>query len=259
MEDTRSRINIDPRRIYTAGFSGGSRVASSVAIMDGGIAGVIGCAMGFPQMENAFQNKFDYFGIVGDYDFNLADMMQLNEALTQQGFTHQVVTFNGKHDWAPAPDFNSALLWLQVNAMKENLQPKNDSLINALKADYDTRIVAAARSGDIVKQHLLLVGLINTVGGISDVSVYQKQDAAITADAHYKSALVVQSQLQQVEINEQQELAKQFTTQDEKWWAGKIAVLNKNAHSAKTKEESQMNKRLVNFLGLLGYLSSNHA
>ena len=259
MEDTRSRINIDPKRIYTAGFSGGSRVASSVAIIDGGIAGVIGCAMGFPQMENAFQNKFDYFGIVGDYDFNLADMMQLNEALTQQGFTHQVVTFNGKHEWAPATDFNTALLWIQVSAMKKNLQPKNDSLVSALKEDFDARISAAASSGDLVKQHLLLVGAINTIGGVSDVSIYQKQDAAITADAHYKSAVVTQSQLQQAEINEQQELAKQFNAQNEKWWAGKIATLNKNARSAKTKEESQMNNRLVNFLGLLGYLSSNHA
>ena len=35
MADTRSRINIDPQRIYTAGFSGGSRVAVSVAIVDG--------------------------------------------------------------------------------------------------------------------------------------------------------------------------------------------------------------------------------
>lgn len=259
MDDTRSRINIDPKRIYTAGFSGGSRVASSVAIIDGGIAGVIGCAMGFPQMQNAFQNRFDYFGIVGDYDFNLADMMQLNDVLTRQAFNHQVLTFNGKHEWAPVAEFQFAMLWIQVNAMKENLQPKNDSIINALIAGYHQRIDAAAKSGDIVKQHILLEGMINVLSGISDVSSYQKQESAIMADARYKTAVVTQAQLLQAEINEQQELAKQFTAQDEKWWATCIATLNKNAHNAKTKEGSQMNKRLVNFLGLLGYLSSNHA
>ncbi len=36
MTDVWSRIHVDEKRIYTAGFSGGARVASSVAMQDGG-------------------------------------------------------------------------------------------------------------------------------------------------------------------------------------------------------------------------------
>ena len=259
MEDTRARINIDPVRIYTSGFSGGSRVAASIAVMNGGVAGVIGCAAGFPAVQDAFQNKFDYFGIVGDNDFNLTDMEKLNESLQQNGFAHQLLTFNGKHDWAPSSEFQTALLWMQVNAMKEKLQPANDTLVTALKNDYDKRISAAVSSGDFTRVHDLLDGMIKVLDGLSDVSAYKKQLADLVAGADFKNAVAMQAKMQQYELIRQQELAKQFTQQDEKWWTKKIAELNHGIHSAKTQKESQMYRRLINFLGLVGYLNVNHA
>jgi len=258
MEDARNRINIDPQRIYTAGFSGGARVASTIAILDGGVAGVIGCAAGFPQVEHEFENKFDYFGMVGNYDFNLTEMEKLNDALQQAGFAHQLLTFDGKHDWAPVTDFRTGMLWLQVNGMKKSLQPKNDSLIMAFKNDYDMRI-AAAKTDDIITEQQLLDGIVKALEGLSDISSYKKQLADLIADADFKNAVTAQAKSHQMELEQQQELAKQFTEHDEKWWAEKIAVLNKNINNAKTKRESQMYKRLLNFLGLIGYLNSNHA
>ena len=133
MDDSQARIKIDPKRIYTSGFSGGSRVASTIAIANGGIAGVIGCGAGFPGPADQVQNKFDYFGMVGVYDFNLPEMQQLDRALQQKGFTHQLLTFNGKHDWPPVADMQTAMQWIQVCAMKEGIQPANTGLINAMK------------------------------------------------------------------------------------------------------------------------------
>ena len=197
MEDARARINIDPKRIYTCGFSGGSRVASSVAILDGGIAGVIGCAVGFPSVENPFQNKFDYFGMVGNFDFNLSDMEMLDEALGQNGFAHQLLTFNGKHEWPPVSDFETGVLWMQAHAMKENLQVKNDTLITALKNDYAKRIAAARTSGDLIKEYELSDGIVNVLDGLTDISSYKKQLADLVTGTAYKKAVVAQTQLKQ--------------------------------------------------------------
>src|SRR6478672_7438128 len=48
--DVKERYAIDPQRIYTAGLSGGARVASSVALAcNHCIAGVIACGAGLPQ------------------------------------------------------------------------------------------------------------------------------------------------------------------------------------------------------------------
>src|ERR1044072_3976953 len=46
--DTRQRLNIDAQRIYTAGFSGGAKVAGYVALNHPEIKGVIAMGAGLP-------------------------------------------------------------------------------------------------------------------------------------------------------------------------------------------------------------------
>ncbi|MBS1688752.1 MAG: hypothetical protein JSS96_08505, partial [Bacteroidetes bacterium] len=75
----------------------------------------------------------------------------------------------------------------------------------------------------------------------------------------YKTALAIQQQILQEEQNQQQELARQFTQHDDKWWLAKIAELKHNSSQAKTQQQSQMYQRLVNFLGLICYLNIDHA
>jgi hypothetical protein len=258
MQDTRERINIDPKRIYTSGFSGGARVACSIAILNGGIAGVIGSAAGFPHVEQPFQNKFDYFAIVGDYDFNLSEMEQLDAALEQNHFTHQLLISSGIHGWPSAPDFQTGLLWLQLNAIKEHLQPANDTLVQAFKNDLDNRIKLAISVGEWIKAHDLLAGIVRLLDG-RDTSAYGKKLVDLDNNAGYKKAIAARGPLRQEEMKQQQELQQQFQVQEEKWWAEKIKQLSQNAAHAKTPEESQMNKRVLSYLGLLGYMYSDHA
>ena len=259
MEDTRSRINIDPRRIYTAGFSGGARVACSIAILNGGVAGVIGSAAGFPRAEQPFGKKFDYFGIVGDYDFNLSEMEQLDNALEQNGFTHQLLISSGIHGWPSTDDFQTGLLWLQINAAKEHIQPGNDTLVAVLTSDFDKRIANAISAGEWTKAHGLLGGIIRLLNGLTDVSSYTKQLAGLDNSAGYKSGVEAQGPLMQEEMKQQQELQQQFPLQGEKWWAEKIRQLDQRAQHAKTTGERQMNKRVLNYLGLVGYMYTDHA
>jgi hypothetical protein len=257
MEDARSRMNINASRVYLSGFSGGSRVASSIAIEDGGIAGVIGCSAGFPEVKQAIQHKFDYVGIAGEYDFNWAEMEQLDNTLEQNAFTHQLLTFAGIHNWPPFADFESALLWIQMNAIKEHLQPANDTLIKKFKNNFDKRIASA--NSDLIKKQQLLDGIVKTLSGLADVSVYQKQLAELTSSTAYKQAIALQNQLQQQEPVLQQELSKQFATQNVQWWTNKIAELNKNIKTARPQQVSLMYRRVLSYLGLICYLYTDHA
>jgi len=259
MEDNRRRINIDAKRIYTSGFSGGARVASSIAITDGGIAGVIGCAAGFPKLQEAFEHKFDYVGMVGEADFNLTEMTQLDEQLEQKGFMHQLLTYNGKHGWPPATDFETALLWMHVNAMKAHLQHTNDTIVNDLKKAMTKRITAATKLINLVTARQLIEGIIRMLDGLTDISSYKKQLVELTASAAYKKGVITQQQLEQQEANTQQEFAKQFPAQTLQWWTDKIAELNKTIHIARSKQVAQMNQRVLNYLGLISYMYSDHA
>jgi hypothetical protein len=258
-DDTRSRINIDPKRIYTSGFSGGSRVAGSIAIYDGGVAGVIGCAAGFPAVKEMIKNKFDYFGIVGEYDFNYAEMLQLDGTLQEQGFAHQLLTYTGIHGWPPAADFRTAILWMQLNGMKENLYPKNDSVIAQFVIDFDKRIATAKASSDLIELYGLLDGVSRTLDGMADVSAYKKQLNDLSANGNFKREASLQADLQKTEANQQQELANQFTEQGLDWWTKKIAELNLRANDKKKLQASKMNRRLLSLVSLLGYLNTNRA
>lgn len=254
MEDSRSRINIDHYRIYTAGFSGGSRVACAVAMQDGGIAAVLGIAAAYPA-EQGTQSKFDYFGMVGDHDFNLNEMRQWDASLQQGGLRHQLLTSDATHGWASAEDMEMAMLWIQAVAMKEQKQPRNDSLLMALEGEYKKRIAVVKQLGDWIKQHELLEGMVETLDGLNNVSVGKKELADIENNAAYKQALEKQALLIQEERAQQQETGSTFASKDEKYWASKIALLK----AAKPLQESQMNGRLLAYLGFVAYMNATNA
>ncbi len=258
MEDSRGRINIDPKRVYTSGFSGGSRVAASVAIFNGGIAGVIGCAAGFPQVQQAIQRKFDYVGIAGNHDFNFSEMAQLDNTLEQNGFQHQLITSNGMHGWPNAADLETAVLWLQINAIKEHLQPANETLVGAIKRDYDNRIAAAMAAKDWITAHDLAAGAVRVLNGVGDVSIFRKQLAEMET-AGYKDAVARQAKLAQAEQEQQQEVQSQFAGQNDKWLSEKIKQLNKSAEHAGTPQEAQMNGRVLSYLEFVAYMYTDHA
>jgi hypothetical protein len=149
---------------------------------------------------------------------------------------------------------------MQVNAMKEKLQPKDKTLLTEFKSDYDKRIANAATSGDLISEHNLLTGMVMALDSISDSnSFYRKQLIKLEADNELKNAIAANVQRQHTEYHLQEELSQQFSDHDEKWWATKIAELNLNIKSATNPKESQMYRRLVNYLGLIGYMNVNHA
>jgi poly(3-hydroxybutyrate) depolymerase len=97
--DVTKRYRIDPKRIYTAGQSGGARVAMQIA-MDGKIAGVIASSAGFPDPSNAPNAlAFPVFGTAGTEDFNYVEMREFDRQLTSP---HRVEIFDGGHTWLPA-------------------------------------------------------------------------------------------------------------------------------------------------------------
>lgn len=259
-DDTRDKINIDPKRMYTSGFSGGSRVASSIAIFNGGITGVIGCAAGFPGIDRTIQNQFAYIGLVGEYDFNLMEMEHLDGVLEQNGFQHQLIVSEGVHGWAPANEFQTALLWLQADAIKKQLIPKTDTaLLLALRADLEKRAKAARGNNDLIREHQFLAGILKLLDGMIDIAAFKKQYTALDTSAAYKKEFASLARQERIETNLQHELAQQYTSQDEKWWINKVSELEGLAANAKSPRESGMNKRLINYLGLVSYLNITHA
>ncbi|HLK22298.1 MAG TPA: hypothetical protein VKT81_25300 [Bryobacteraceae bacterium] len=119
--DITSRFSIDVKRVYTAGFSGGARVAMHVAESSGKIAGVIACSAGFPDGHARKSAPFPIYATVGTEDFNYREMRELDRMLTTP---HRLVIFEGSHDWLPASLADDALAWLEFQTLNSGAQPR---------------------------------------------------------------------------------------------------------------------------------------
>src|SRR5215472_2698759 len=112
--DVGKRFSINPKRIYTAGFSGGARIAMKVAFDSDQIAGVIASSAGFPPGHRRSDLKFVVFGTAGTEDFNYLEMRQLDQELLSP---HRVVIFEGGHQWLPSSLAVQAVEWLERQAV----------------------------------------------------------------------------------------------------------------------------------------------
>ncbi|MFC2102409.1 hypothetical protein ACFLS7_05400 [Bacteroidota bacterium] len=128
LREIENRYSFDPDRIYCTGFSGGSRVSSMIAFYGGGVKGVIGCGAGLPSTSTPIQYRTDYYGIVGDQDFNYLEMVALAFEFSNQNIRSSLRIFHGPHDWPPAKEFADAVRWHWFNAMKDGLFPKDQTL-----------------------------------------------------------------------------------------------------------------------------------
>ena len=175
-DDTHARLAVDGARIYTAGFSGGARVACAVGYMSKvKVAGVIACGGGFPQ--NILPSRsvpFAFFGAAGIDDFNLIEVRRLAKSLDEFGIPNRVAQFEGGHDWAPAEVCLEAIEWMEIQAIKAGGREKDGSLIEAL---FNKRI-EQARSQEATNIYDAYIGyeaIARDFKGLRDVAEFEKK------------------------------------------------------------------------------------
>lgn len=141
--DTHARFRLDDRRAYTAGFSGGARVASALASVTGRFAGAIACGAGFaPRNRPKGPLPIVYYATAGTGDMNYIELKALEHRLNRCDITNRLRIFTGGHEWPPAEVFSDALAWLNLQAMKKGTLPRDESF---LSTRYRQRLTEARR------------------------------------------------------------------------------------------------------------------
>jgi len=150
--DVKERYAIDPRRIYTAGLSGGARVASSVALAcKGCVAAVIANGAGLPNGATTPGPEIaDWFLVAGTTDFNYPELLHLKEALDARNAASRFVVYDGPHNWMPKDFAERALAWLQLRAMVKGIAPVDKEFIGRQFEGRLAEAVSAQKSGDIL-------------------------------------------------------------------------------------------------------------
>ena len=178
--DVTSHLNIDRRRMYVAGMSGGARAAISVAaVCKDCAAGIIACAAGFPEKVPFDSAKIMFFGIAGMYDFNYPELYKNNETLDRASATHRFESFDGPHEWPPAETLSTALAWFRLQEMARGTTPRDPAFIEEhFKIDF-SRAAELESEGKLYPAYLSYKQLIADFAPLHEISEARKHYNAL--------------------------------------------------------------------------------
>ena len=255
-EDTRKRLKINDRRIYTAGFSGGAKVASYIAIQHAQIRGVIANGAGLPDGVSAGDFPFGFTAIAGDGDMNMTELAGLTAELDKTRTRHRILFFTGKHEWAPVATMRTAFAGLDLDAMAMGLLPRDTAAINVFADRSKHRVNGDAQSQDLVGARQECVVAVSYLDGLSgETDWFKGQAAALDKNAEFRKQRDARQQLLTVEENTKAEYMQHFQQGDMPYWTATIDGLKARV-AAKT-AASGMYQRLLAYLSLAFYSISN--
>ncbi|MDO5977607.1 TPR end-of-group domain-containing protein [Flavivirga spongiicola] len=135
-------FNINQDQIYTAGFSGGSRLATAVAVLTKQIQGIIGCGAGFPSNRSRVPtiDTFSYAGLVGDEDMNYQEMFTVKDWYSKFNIDNELFTYSGNHSWPPSNQILKAFDWLELQAYKKGIKSTDNLFV---KEAFDSNYISA--------------------------------------------------------------------------------------------------------------------
>ena len=256
VNDTKKRLKINDRLLYTCGFSGGAKVAAYIALHHNEIRGVVANGSGLPDGIPAGNFNFSFTAITGEGDMNMTDLVEINNEFDKTQTTHRILFFNGKHEWAPESTMNIAFACLQLDAIREKQIPANNKFITSFGENTRKRI-----ADDLaMKNYILAVQecrlSFNTLEGLTtEVNWFKEKEASITNSPAYQEELKARQSLLNKEQNLKGLYGQQFQSGDINYWTKTIKDLQIKAKA--TTSEGGMYQRLLAYLSLAFYSISN--
>jgi pimeloyl-ACP methyl ester carboxylesterase len=255
-EDTRKRLKINDRRIYTAGFSGGAKVASYIAIQHPQIKGVIANGAGLPDGVSAGDFPFGFTAIAGDGDMNMTELAELTTGLDKTRTRHRILYFTGKHEWAPVATMRTAFDGLDLDAMAMGLLPRDVAAIGVFAERSKQRVNGYIHTKDMIGARQECDVALSYLYGLSgETDWFKRQAAALDKNAEYRKQRDARQQLLAVEESTKAEYMQHFQQGDMQYWTATIDRLKARV-AAKT-VASGMYQRLLAYLSLAFYSISN--
>ena len=258
-EDTHRRLAVDDKRIYTTGHSGGARVAFAFAAGPANAAGVIAGGAGMPGSENQPKKvSFATYAIVGDADFNYLEVSELYRNLQAMNAPSHLHVFEGPHQWASSEILLDALAWMEIQAMKSGLRPKDEAILDAW-------VLAKSPSGESAQAWHAWTQLVSDLQGLRDVSAFESKAASMKNIKAVKDGLKAEHSARDKETaimtalyRSQIGLADPATRDDSaRQLYAALVDLKKKAASTNDSPERQANRRALS--GLAAQLREGNA
>src|SRR5258708_39559736 len=206
-QDTHERFAIAEGRTYTTGFSGGARVATTLAMVcPDCVAGVIACGAGFPiGLKPSSSMHFAFFATAGVDDFNFAEVKNLEPDLSAARLSYRIEEFPGRHEWLPAWLASKSIAGLEIQAIKSGKKQRDDPLLHAIRQSESQQARTLEESKQPYDAYRIYAGLVQSFTGLRDVNEIEKKVSLWRDSREIKAAVRDEGQ----QIREQRNLENQ--------------------------------------------------
>ena len=263
LRDVEEHFNLDKRRIYASGFSGGSRFAMAYTVKEKKISGVIGCGAGLPNGEDYLPSQnsdFLYYGLAGTRDMNYLEMHDLSGFFSKQT---RVISyfraFSGGHQW-PAPDLiTSAVEWIILQSMNRKIIPADNTFLTYIEKKTHDLINSQVNEGNQADALMYMRFASRDFQGTPFASNMTKQVADSEKSPEYKTALrkwnkmvLTEQETKEKCLNYLVEIFNSGSLSDSTsgWWKNEVRSLTR-LRDKDSQEDSQMASRVLNFISIL--------
>ncbi len=255
--DVLTRFSIDPEMIFVAGFSGGARLATTLAVLSGQIRGVIACGAAFS--PNAGQMplpgvSFAFTGILGTKDMNYQEMWKAGDWLDRIQVPHRLFFYDGLHSWPPRAHLQRAIDWMIMEV--QDVGYLDTSLVlNAYETDKNIADTLYA-SGRFYESRWEYRQLKQQYPSLTDADDTSERLSQIEKSKDFKKEEKAFEQVRETEDRLRKQYSERFRSELDKnplsvnikWWSQQMQVLEKKYGESEIVAENNMYARIVNQL-----------
>ena len=268
LSDVQARVSIDTRRVYFAGFSGGARVSSQIALLCKCSAGVLLSGAGFSSGQSPPADPaFLVFSAIGTLDFNYSEIISLQDSLAKAGYPHWLRIFEGAHQWPPPEVMEEALAWFRILAMKTQREPRDQNFVEAQFSKSLARASSLEQSGDLFNAWREYLQIAATFDAFVDVRSIRAKAEALGKERAVRDA----AKRERNQFEEQSRLSDDITSrlavfpeheenrlESDRELQEQIVRLRQNAEQEKRPDKSAVYKRALAgvFVGAIEYGST---
>lgn len=247
-----STLNLDKKRIYTSGFSGGGRLASSIAIKSELIQGVVSCGAAFYlDFGNLpMTQRFSYATIMGDEDMNYYELAFTRKYLTKINLPYEVFTFNITHRWPSQDQILMAFDWMQLEAYKNLLMPIDTAIIKQTYHKFYDHTRAKEINNDLLASVNEYRRILNSFNRYYQLDSIKEKVKSISQSQSYKSQKKKNEEILETEMTLTIEYLNRINKDIENnsldldWWGNHIEKLKKK-QTSKSIMAQKMYKRFL--------------
>ena len=247
-----SLLQVDPKRIYLAGFSGGGRLATRIAIQSDKIQGVISCGAGLNLKSGGLPStqNFSYVSIIGDEDMNYDELEFTKTYLEKTKTSFELFTFGIEHRWPSQDQILLAFDWLQLEAYKKQLIQNNSPDIKRIYTKFYEHAIEKEKENKLIIASDSYKRILKNFGRHYQLDSIQQKYTALSQSKPFKTQQKKKYELLKLEAT----LTNEFLFQFDKdlggknyslnWWENRIAKLKKKEVSD-DQQEVKMYKRML--------------